>query len=125
MYFNLLFKKKRIYSSVSDFSWKMPRQWRVKNRITYKATGKKKQKKKKNKGKKKRKKQYLFQGNKILDENMWLDPVAPLTSLIPCLFPRAMGALCPSRSQEYQDQRLFCHIGRCFFCTKAGTGLLF
>lgn len=49
MYFHLLFKKMKIYSSVSDFAWKVPRQQRVKNRITYKAEGKRKKKGGKNK----------------------------------------------------------------------------
>lgn len=43
----------------------------------------------------------------IFDENTLLDPVAPVPSLIPCLFLRTMGALCPSRSQEYPNWRLF------------------
>lgn len=113
MYFHLLFKKRRIYSSVLDFAWKVPRQRRLKNRITYKAGGKKKQKKKREKRKKKKAVSLLgkedFRWEYAAGSSWTGDQPNPV------LFPQSNESPVPIQVPGIPKPEAFCPRERCFF----------
>lgn len=105
MYFHLLFEKKR--GSIPQCQNLLGRcqdngEWRT--RLLTKLRESKRKQTVKRKGEKS---SISSRGRMVLAENTLLDPVAPAPSLIPCLFLRTTGALCPSRSQEHPNWRLF------------------
>lgn len=119
MYFHLLCKKRDLFLSVR-FCLEGAKTAESEEQDYLQSRGKEKKK-----GEKK-KQQYLFQGKKILDENMQLYPGAPVTSLILCLFLRAMGERCVQPGPRNTQTRGFLSQGKVFFFrAKADTGLLF